>query len=236
MKTRRTPLFLAMLAAALLVFLPMRLMLGWIGLGDQGLTARSVTGTVWSGALTEARFGEVALGDLRAGVSPLQLLVGRARVDLSGRNDPNAPRLEGAIGVTRHSVGIDETTASIPVGRAFAPLPISAIDLADVTVRFTDGACEQAEGRVIATMGGALASVPIAASMSGDARCEGGALLLPLTGQSGAETANLRIWQDGRYRAELTLAAGDSAQGTALQGAGFVQTAQGWRLSVEGTF
>lgn len=236
LRTGRTALFVAMLAAALVVFLPMRLMLGWVGLGDRGMTARKVDGTIWSGSLTETRFGDVALGDLSAGVSPVRLLVGRARIHLAGRDNQPAPSVNGAITVSRHSLGIDDTTAAIPLGRAFAPLPISAIDLTDVSVRFTDGACDRAEGRVRATLSGSIANVPVAQAMSGSVRCEAGALLLPLAGQAGGEIANLRVWQDGRYRAELVLNPGDPAAGVGLQSAGFVQTQQGWRFSVEGVF
>ncbi len=236
LETGRTALFIAMLFVALLVFLPMRLMLGWVGLGAEGMTARKVGGTVWSGSLTETRFGDVALGDLSASLSPVQLLVGRARIDVAGRDDPPAPRITGAIGISRHSLGIDDTTASIPVGRAFAPLPISTLDLTDVSVRYTDGDCERAEGRVLATLSGTVGNVPLAEQMSGSVRCEGGALLLPLAGQSGTENANLRIWQDGRYRADLTVNPGEPAAGVALQAAGFVKTQQGWQLSVEGRF
>lgn len=236
LRTGRTALFIAMLAIAMIAFLPMRLMFAWLGLGDQGMAARGVSGTIWSGSLSEAHFGDVALGDLSAGLSPLPLLVGRARIDVAGRGDPPAPGLTGAIVVSRHALGIDDTTASIPAGRAFAPLPISAIDLTDVSVRFTDGACERAEGRVRATLSGTVGSVPVAQAMSGSVRCDGGALLIPLTGQTGSESANVRAWQDGRYRAELTLNPGDPAAASALQSAGFIQTQQGWRFSVEGRF
>ena len=86
-------LFLAFFVAALIAFLPLRLALGWFGLAEQGMTAREVTGSIWAGELREARFGQVALGDLSAGVSPLPLLVGRARVDLDGSGVPPAGRL-----------------------------------------------------------------------------------------------------------------------------------------------
>ena len=82
--TGRRALFLAMFAAAVLAFLPMRLALGWAALDSQGFSAREVTGSVWSGRLVEARFGDVALGDLDASVSPLALLIGRARIALLG--------------------------------------------------------------------------------------------------------------------------------------------------------
>ena len=229
-------LFLAMFVVALIAFLPLRLALGRFGIAEQGMTARSVTGSIWSGALGEAHFGEIGLGDLSAGVSPVQLLVGRARIDLAGRADPPAPSLSGALGVTRHSFGIDDVTAALPVGNAFAPVPVTALDLDDVSVRFTDDTCERAEGRVRATLAGEFAGQAVPAQMSGTARCDGGALLLPLASQAGSEGAAIRIWPDGRYRAELTLSAADPLMTQRLQAAGFVDTPKGLQLAIEGRF
>ena len=228
LRTGRTALFLAMLAVALLVFLPLRLVLGWAGVAEQGLTARSVSGTFWEGTIRQARFGDVALGDLDAGVSPLPLVLGRARIGLRSRD---GDAIRGAVTVSRHMVGLDGANAAIAVGRAFQPIPITALDLSDVTVRFVDGACERAEGRVRATLSGA----GLPAALAGPARCDGEALLLPMTGGPG-EGANLRIWQDGRYRAELTVPAGDPANAAGLQAQGFIGDASGWRLAIEGRF
>lgn len=233
LRTRRTALFLAMFVVALLVFLPMGLVLRWIGLDTQGFTARRASGTIWSGTLAEARFGDVALGTLRAGLSPFPLLAGRARIDLRSREGDAEPRLAGAFTVSRNAVGLDDASGPIPVGRAFAPLPLTALDLSEVSVRFVDGACESAEGRMRATL--AAGSLPLPGSLSGTARCAGGALVLPLTGAAG-EGATLSVWQDGRYRAELVLPAGDPRDAAALQAAGFLDTGRGWRLSAEGRF
>lgn len=231
LRTGRAALFGAMLVAALLVFLPLRLVLGWAGLAEQGLTARSVGGTFWEGTIRDGRFGEVALGDMDAGIAPLPLLIGRARIDLASRSA--SPSLTGAVGVSRHSAGIDDLNAAIPVGQALAPLPITAIDLTDVSIRFVDGACDSAEGRVRATLSGA--GLPTSSALSGPARCDGDALLLPMTGGPG-ETANLRLWQDGRFRAELVLPPGDPGEAPRLQAAGFIQQPNGWRLAIEGRF
>ena len=46
LKTGPNALFLAMFVVALIVFLPLRLALGWFGLAEQGLTARSVSGGI----------------------------------------------------------------------------------------------------------------------------------------------------------------------------------------------
>jgi general secretion pathway protein N len=228
-------LFLAFFVAALLVFLPLRLALGWFGLAEQGMTAREVTGSIWAGSLREARFGQVALGDLSAGVSPLPLLVGRARVDLDGTATPPAARLSGAIGLSRHSFGLDDVTATLPVGNAFRPVPVTMLDLEDVSVTFRGDSCEKAEGRVRATMAGEIGGLVVPGSLTGTARCDGGALLLPLTSAAG-ESSTIRMWPDGRYRADLTLQPSDSATTARLQAAGFIATGAGMQLAIEGRF
>lgn len=233
LRTGRTALFLAMFAVAILVFLPMRLALGWIGLDAQGFTARRASGTIWSGTLTEARLGDVDLGTMRAGLAPLPLLGGQARVAMRSRDGGDEPRLRGAVSVSRNAVGLDDASGLVPVGAAFGVLPVTALDLSEVTVRFVDGACERAEGRVRATL--ASGGLPLPPSLSGNARCAGGALLLPLAGAAG-EGATFSIRQDGSYRAELVLPTGDPRNAAGLQGAGFLGTPAGWRLSAEGRF
>ncbi|MFL0414037.1 type II secretion system protein N [uncultured Sphingomonas sp.] len=229
-------LFLAFFVAAMIAFLPLRLALGWLGLAEQGMTAREVRGSIWAGSLREARFGDIVLGDLSAGVSPLQLLLGRARVHLRGSAPPPAPQLAGAIGITRHTFELDGISATLPVGTAFRPLPVTTLNLDEVTVRFRGDFCERAEGRVRATLGGEIGGLPVPAALTGTARCDGGALLLPLTSAAGGEGSTIRLWPDGRYRVELTLQPGDPAATARLQGAGFVQTTNGMELAIEGRF
>lgn len=197
----RSVLFLAALAFALVALLPLRVAAGWFDLGGRGLSAREASGTLWSGALKEARFGPVPLGDLRARLELLPLLLGRARLSLS--RDEAQGRLDGAVMVSRHGFGIEDLTGQIRLGGLFAPAPLATLDLADVSARFESGLCESAEGQVRAGLGGELA----ASSLAGVARCAEGALLLPLQGQSGAERLELRIHADGRWRIEAALGA-----------------------------
>ena len=231
--TRPLVLFAAMLLASLLIFLPMRLALGIAGVGEQGLRARSVSGSIWGGTLSEARFGELPLGDLSAGLSPFALVIGQARLAFHGTDDP-AQAIRGAATVARHLVGINNVTAVIPTGRLFAPLPISQISLDDVSVRFRDGTCEAAEGRVTAKVFGEAGGIALPPSMSGNVRCDAGALLLPVQSQAGSESVLLRIEGDGRYRAELALSPSDPAAAQRLQMLGFIAGQDGYRLSVEG--
>lgn len=225
-------LFGGLMLVALLVFLPMRLVLGWAGLGDQGFSARTVSGSIWDGRLNEARFGDLALGSLDASVSPFALLIGRARIALDG--DPGL--LHGAITLSRHGQGVDDMTATLPTGRAFAPLPVTELGLENVTVHFADDTCDRAEGRVRAKLVGEAAGVALPSELSGIARCDGGTLLLPLASQAGTESIELRITGAGRYTAALRIAPTDPTAAQRLAAAGFVAGQGGYRLSIEGQF
>lgn len=231
LQTRPAALFGAMLVIALIALMPLRAAVAIAGLGYYGLSARSVDGPVWFGRLNQARLGDIDLGDVRARLSPIQLVVGRLRLDVAG---PAGGGLRGAIGVTRHSVGLDDMTAAVPIGAVFAPLPITRLDLDDVSVRFEDGACTRAEGRVKALIGGAIGGIALPQGMSGTVRCEGRDLLLPLASQAGSEHIDLRIKGDGRYQADFAIQSSDPAVIAPLTAAGFQSTPLGYTLSVEG--
>ncbi|RJF92931.1 type II secretion system protein N [Sphingomonas cavernae] len=240
MKRIRMPLgrglyFLCAFLIALIALLPLRLALDWFTLDEQGLSARKAEGSVWLGRLTEARFGDAPLGDLGARLSPIQLLVGRARVDLEG-TDESAPPMKGAFGVSRNTIGIDDMTAAIPVAAVFAPLPVDTLDLSDVSVRFKDGQCDHAEGRVRATVAGDIAGINLGQGLGGNARCDGGALLLPLQGQSGMERLAIKLFEDGRYEFDLAVRTADPALGPKLLLSGFRQTQDGYVFSLQGRF
>lgn len=188
--------FAAAFLFALVALVPLRLGIDWLGLDRKGLAAREASGSVWLGALSEARFGPVVVGDVGARLRTLPLLLGRARVDV-GRSDEARP-LEGGVTVTRHGFGIDDVTARLEL----EGLPVAALDLADLSVRFSGGLCRSAEGRVKAEVAGA--------ALAGQARCDGGALRLPLTSSGGA-SLDLSLTEDGRYRGTLTAGGASSA-------------------------
>lgn len=227
--------FAAMLAIALIAFLPLRVALGVAGI--DGLSAREVVGPVWWGGLGEARVGKVAVGDVSAGVAPLPLLLGRARIDVAGRERSANASLRGALTLSGKSGGMDKVTAHLAVDGAFAPLPVDAVDLDGVTVRFRDGACRRASGRVTATLATAtMPALSLPQKMRGDARCAGGALEIPLASAAGSESILLSIRLDGHYRALLTIRPGDAQSAAALTGSGFQKVGDGYRLAVTGSF
>jgi general secretion pathway protein N len=66
----------------------------------------------------------------------------------------------------------------------------------------------------------------LANGLTGDARCDGGALLLPLASQSGQERIDLRIRADGAYEATMRIRTADPVLAGTLAGSGF-QAANG---------
>ncbi|GGB35195.1 hypothetical protein GCM10011380_25740 [Sphingomonas metalli] len=236
LSTGPAALFGVMLLVALIVFLPMRLVLGWAGAGEEGLRARAVTGTIWGATLSEAQFGDLAVGDLRASLLPLPLVTGRAALSLEGPGAAGAPPLSGTAFVSRHGFGVGKMTGRIATGHAFDPLPVTGLDLDTLSVRFQDDQCVAAEGQVRAALAGEFAGIGVPPSVSGTARCDAGALLLPLTSPSGAEAVTLRIEGAGRYRAELSLRPADPVAAQRLEAAGFNRTNGGYGLSIEGRF
>jgi general secretion pathway protein N len=232
---RRTVFFLAALALALLVLLPLRVVAGWFDMGGRGLAAREVEGSLWFGRLREAQFGPVQLGDVDARLNVLPLLIGRARLSLH-RDEAAGGLFDGALSVTRHSFGLEDLTGQLRAGSLFGPLPIATIDLNDVSVHFEGERCESAEGQVRAALSGDSAGLGLPSSLSGTVRCQNGAAMVPLAGQSGLEQVNLSVEASGRWRAELILRPTDPAAIQRLTAAGFAPGAGGYVRRIDGSF
>lgn len=231
---RRTVFFLAALAFALAALLPLRVAAGWFALDGRGLAAREATGSLWAGALKEAQFGAVPLGDLKARLNLLPLFLGRARLSLS-RDDADG-RFEGAVTVSRHGFGIDDLSGRLRLGALFAPLPPATLDLDDISAHFAGGNCDHAEGAVRAALAGELAGIMLSSSLSGSARCAQGALLIPLASQAGTERLDLRFEGDGRWRIDLAVRPSDPALQARLAAAGFAAGQGGYVRRIEGSF
>jgi general secretion pathway protein N len=197
----RTAAFLGAFAFALVALLPLRLAADWFGLADRGFAARAATGSVWLGAFREAQFGPVPVGDVTARLNGLPLLIGRARVSLSREGDSDP--LHGAVTLSRHGFGIDDATGRVPAGALFAPLPVVGLELDDVSFGFANGQCARAEGNVRAAVAGEINGVALPSGFSGAISCAGDAVALPLASQTGIERLVLRLYADGRHRADL---------------------------------
>lgn len=231
---RRTAFVIAAFAFSVVALLPMRVAAGLFGAEGRGLAAREAAGSVWLGVLKEAQFGRVPLGDLRARLNVLPLFLGRARLSLSRADQQGA--FEGALTVSRHGFGLDDLSGQLRVGGLFGPLPLASLDMRDVSVHFAGGLCESAEGQVRATLSGEMAGIVLPAGLLGEARCADGALLLALAGQSAMDRAEIRIFGDGRYRADVIVRPADAAAAQRLAAAGFAPGAGGYVRRLDGSF
>ncbi|MFL6843480.1 MAG: type II secretion system protein N [Allosphingosinicella sp.] len=182
---------------ALAALLPLRVAIGLLGLEARGLSAERAEGSVWLGVLTDARFGPARLGDVGARLRALPLLLGQARLDLR----QEGAGLRAGLSGSRHGFGIDDATGPLVLS-GFAGLAPPSLDLDDLSVHFRDGLCDSAGGRVRATLPGPAGGMPLSTVLSGEARCDGAALLLPLAGPSGADRLDVRLYGDGRYAIE----------------------------------
>ncbi|HEX8622743.1 MAG TPA: type II secretion system protein N [Allosphingosinicella sp.] len=205
--------FLGALLFALVALLPLRFAIDGLGFAERGLTARSAAGSLWLGALDEARLGPVPLGTVATRLRMLPLLAGRARLDVAQDEDG----FRGGLTMSRHGFGIDDASGTIEVA-GFGAVPSSTLDLADVSLRFADGQCAAAEGMVKARLTGPLGTAPLVPGFSGEARCDGQALLLPLRSQSGADRLDVRLFADGRYRLDAAIGTGGTAYAQRLEG------------------
>lgn len=222
---------------ALLLFFPLRVAVGWLGLDTAGLSAKAARGSIWSGQLVDANLGPVSLGTLDTHLRPLPLLVGRSELAFSGKGSAAGP-LSGVAIAGSGGRGVRELTGVLPAGNSFAPLPVQQLQFTGVSAAF-DGAgrCISANGRVRVDVGARLGGLNLTQGLSGDARCEGGKLLLPLASQSGMERLMLTVGGDGRYQAKLSIAGtSDPLLGVALQALGFSAVAGGYQRSVDGRF
>lgn len=233
--SRRTGFALVLLfLIALIAFLPMRAALGLVGVERWGISAREVRGTVWSGRLYQMMMGDVALGSVHASLSPVQLLMGRARFDILRK--VGAPDdIAGAFTVGFNRIGIDDVTGAVPIARTFAPLPLAALEMEDVTAWFGGGRCGHAAGRVRARIAGQLPGLNLSQGLAGSVSCDGEAILLPLVSQSGMERITLRLTRSGRYTAEMRIDTADAALAASLAQAGFAKAGGSLLLRVEGT-
>jgi len=233
--SRRTRTTLILLFVfGLILFMPMRIALGLTGLERVGVAARDVRGSIWSGRIDQLMLGTMPVGSVRAALSPISLLMGRARIDI-WRQQGAADDLSGALTVGFGRVGIDDVTGAVPLGRSFAPLPIGSLIMEDVAAYFSGDRCGHAEGRVRAQMAGQFPGLNLSQGLSGTVSCDGEALLLPLVSQSGLEKVNLRIWRSGRYVAEMRVETADAVLADALAKAGFAGAGGARLLKVEGT-
>lgn len=232
--TARWKLILGATLALLVLILALMPMRAGLSLLGPGVTARKAEGSVWSGVIRDAAVGGLPVGDVGAWLHPLPLLWGEARMGTMRPGTNGRTLLGGTIVSGSGRAAVEELDATIPLGAKLAPLPLSALVAEKLSVRFAGSRCLHAEGRVRAEVAANLPGLDLANGLVGTARCDGGALLLPLAGQSGLEKLDLRLTGDGSWKADLSVSQPTPELAAGLALAGFTSTGGDWRLTARG--
>lgn len=223
--TRRGWLALGALGVLpLIVLLPLRLALGVFA--SENVSARSVEGSVWDGRVADLNVGSLPLGTVDAGLEPLPLLIGRAQFAISR---------EG-LSAKGGAHGISNASGSIALPDGLGGLPVTAVTFNRFSIQMDGGGCAQAEGTLGVTLASFGPLMPNGLALSGTARCENGALVVPMRGPQGMERLALRLTRDGRWQADLTLTGLPQEAADALRAGGFDARPGGIGIGTSGSF
>jgi general secretion pathway protein N len=234
---KRGLLIALVLGLALVALLPSRIVFDLADLGARGVSARSIEGTIWSGTVRDLRLGRLSLGDLDAGLSPSGLLAGELVLGMRRAGDaPGQPPLAFDLAKRGENMAMRRATGEIALADLLAPLPVRSISLDGVDVAFAARSCAAASGAVRVNIEQSLFGVTLQRGLSGNLRCDGADLLIPLKGQSGLEQMDLRIQGDGRYSADFRLGGLAASAGSALSALGFRQQGDAMAIRINGRF
>jgi general secretion pathway protein N len=216
---------LALLASGLIAGLLLCLPLRWL-MPEGALSARAVTGSIWSGSIAGAQWSGMSLGDLDAGLRwPGVLRVTSA--------DPGADPLRADV---RPGAGMQLSAlqGSVALGRSFGPITLERISFRNARLNQSAAGCAEAAGRI--TLSARLTDMaggpPV--TLGGPLRCEGPNLVASLKSQSGMEMLEAIFFPNQGWSVKLTLRPGSPDLATALRAHGFVETPLGYVRQMQG--
>lgn len=225
----------AIFIVALIVAFPLRLALGLADPGGRGITAREIAGTIWSGGIGDLRVGALPLGDVAAHLRPLPLLIGRREVHIERLNATGATGEFSANAAGGEGwVSLSDVKGQVPIGDAFGSIPATALGFNDFHAELSGGKCVGAGGQVSLILAPFSDLMPGPVALSGTARCDKGALYVPMKGPTGLENLFLRLEPDGRWRADLVLGGLPVEVTAPLLEAGFTARPGGIGISASG--
>jgi len=208
--------------AMLLATLPMALAPAMGLAPPAGLVANEAKGTVWRSVLRAARWNGEPLGDLRVGVQALPLLLGQARMNLSGEGW----QIQAVRGARR---GVARADGQLKLPVVFLPGARATLDARQARLVFAGGQCVQAGGEVRLALDSASVDFPKMV-MSGTPACSGDQGTLVLTAAPGSGLDVGMTWQfnsAGTWSVQTRVTSEDRALRLALQLAGFHDTPAG---------
>lgn len=231
MRRRWLTWLLGILGLALIGLFPLRIALGLSDLERMGFTARQVAGTIWYGRIGSLNLRSQPLGTFEVQLDPLALLIGHVSMRFKRMDDAQGV-LDGRL-VAGLGRGIKQASGRIAAAEMFAPLPIEALELQDVTVLFRNGRCIEAAGRVTPVMAAPVPGVQFA-GLSGTMQCDGERARVEMASGSGSERVEFYVHSSGRYRGWLSVRTTGPDIGAALAVLGFRPSPEGMTLTVNG--
>ena len=199
----RTWAMLALLFALTLVVLPpLRVVLGMAAREGSPISAAGAHGPMWAGRIVDLRAGPFPLGTLDARIKVLPLLIGRSELQLErGGEAPFAATVSGSDKDFR----LSGVTGTVPIDSALGGFPATRVGFADFAYRSEAGRCAAAAGTVSLTLAPLSPLIPADMVMGGRARCDRGALYVPMAGPTGMERLFLRVEPSGAWTADVVL-------------------------------
>jgi Type II secretion system (T2SS), protein N len=204
--------FAGLFTVALIAFAPMR----WV-LPSDLLSARKVSGSIWSARIESASIQGLPLGDLNAGLA----WPGRLKVS-------DGTRIAGALGLRNRGYSVRDLSGTLPLTSA---IPAAEdVEFRGVNFDFGPGGCKGASGRIRLRLAASIAGIPMGQTLVGAPRCTGQALGVRLSSQSGLEVLTVSAQPDGKAVTELLIRPGERDAGPALLAAGFAQVPLGYKM------
>lgn len=236
-------------AAAAVWTFPMRLALDMGDAAEAGLSARAVSGNIWSGQLVDAKWGRIALGNVQLGLAPIALLRGEAALHfqqmdsyaaaaspaVAGAGAAGAAILSGTL-YAGSMLGVSGVNGRVDMGMALGALRVDQLMMQGVTMRFDrTGQCAAAEGQVQAALSSPVAGLAMAQGLSGTLRCVKDKAQMQLTSQSGMEVLEADISGQGIWDARFVVKqASDPALVHGLTSMGFRSVGDAYVLAASG--
>lgn len=214
--------------------LPMRLVLDGAELGAAGLSARSVSGSIWHGRLMDVHLAGLPMGDMAASVAPLSLLSGDRMVQFRRLSSADRPLVGTIYG--GGAMGFSNVSGVISLPMRFGPLALADMQLSDASLRFDEqGRCAAAGGTAHITLSAPMAGLSLRQGLSGPISCAQGSAHIALTSQSGMEKFSVTWGADGAWRARFAVAGvDDPALQAGLLEMGFQPVGDGYALAASG--
>ena len=220
------------LAIALFGLFPLRVALGMSDMERMGFTARQVAGTIWYGRIGSLHLRSQPLGTFEVQLDPFALLLGRISMEFERMEDPQGV-LEGQL-VAGLSRGVKDASGRVATADIFAPLPIEALELQDVTILFRNGRCTEADGRIAPVMTAPVPGVQLT-GLTGSVSCDGPRARVQMVSSAGTERVEFYVNASGRYRGWLSVRTTGPGVSSALAMLGFRPSSQGMMLTVNGS-